>query len=191
MSDGEGQIGHPHQRTSYDLAVEPRKTDNSPTLGSETVEYRSPAAMMRQMGFDPSKNMTPLQFLVAVLNDDVDLIFKNETRRKRMKDKGGMALSYRIEAAKTAAKYLHMEMPKVSIEENSKGKFGEELARGIAAGNERVVTKRMILETVERISPDMPLPQASYPPAFQDAIEVASITDIDAEGDTDYDPDAE
>jgi len=188
MKDRDGQLGHPIQRKDYDLSKNARDNDNPPTLTNEPNEYRSPAVMMRQMGFDPSKNMTPLQFLVAVMNDDLDAIFKNEKRRARYESKGGLAMNYRIEAAKTAAKYMHMQMPTVTISEGNEGKFGEGLARGIAAGNERVTTKRIILETVERISPNVPLAPASYPPAFQEAVE-SEYEEIGAEGDTDYDPD--
>ncbi len=134
MQEGDGQIGHPIQRIDYDLSVEPRKTDNSPILPHTISDQTSPAAMMRQMGFDPSKNMTPMQFLVAVMNDDCEKIFKNEKRRKRMMDKGGVAMSYRLEAAKTAAKYMHMEMPKISVSKTDEAKFGDELERRVASG---------------------------------------------------------
>jgi hypothetical protein len=189
MSKGDGQIGFPVEKKQYDLSAEPRDSKYAPTLSHDESKHRSPAALMRQMGFDPNKHMTPLQFLVAVMNDETGLIFKRDNRRKRIEDKGGIALSYRVEAAKTAAKYMHMEMPKITYEDKGVEKFGEDLARNIAAGNERVITKRMILETVERISPDIPLPPASYPPSFQNDIEVTELRDL--EGDTDYDPDTQ
>ena len=182
--------GHPIQRQDLDLSKEPKKSDNGAFLGDETSTFRSPAAMMRQMGFDPTKSMTPLQFLCAVYNDDLDLIFKNEKRKKRYQDKGGLGLSYRVEAAKTAAKYIHMQMPSVQISKGSDSKFGDELAQAAAKGGERIRTKRVILETIERISPDMPLPPASYPPAFADIQgEVIDEPISEAEGDMEYDPD--
>lgn len=182
--------GHPVQRKDYDLSKEPRKASVRIDTDFTRADATSPAAIMRQMGFDPNQYMTPLQFLVAVMNDDIDRIYKNEKRLARMKSKGGIALSYRIDAAKTAARYIHMEMPKVSIENGGSEKFGTELAQRIASGQERVRTKRVILETVERISPDIPLPPASYPPSFE--IEGQIIEEEpEAEGDTKYNPDTD
>lgn len=194
MSEGDVQeLGHPIQRKSFDLSQDPielrRDGKKAPDLvHGVNSDRRDPEDLMRQMGFDPSKNMNPLQFLIAVFNDDVDLIFKNETRRKRIESKGGITLSHRIECAKTAAKFMHMELPKVSVQKEEGGGFGESLSSAIAQGNERVRTRRVILEEIERISPQIPLAPASYPPDFQDAIDE---TDLDAEGDMDYDPDAE
>lgn len=194
MSDGDVQdLGHPRQRKSFDLSQEPRELRRDDKQSPDLVhgvnsDRRDPADMMRQMGFDPTKNMNPLQFLIAVMNDDIDKLFKNEKRRKRIEGRGGIAINYRIEAAKTAAKFIHMELPKVSIQKDEGDGFGDSLSNAIAQGNERVRTRRVILEEIERISPQIPLAPASYPPDFQEAIEE---TDMDAEGDMDYDPDAE
>lgn len=197
MSDGDDHltVGHPKQRKSHDLSKNPKvlrqKGYKAPDLvHGDRSDSRSPDDMMRQMGFDPTKNMNPLQFLIAVMNDDLDLIFKNEKRRLRMEGKGGLAVNYRIEAAKTAAKYIHMELPKVTMTQDDKNGFGESLTNAITQGNERIRTRRMIIEEVERISPNIPLAPASYPPAFQDDV-IEADDDILAEGDTDYDPDAE
>lgn len=206
MTDGKGgdDIKPPKpakQLEQYDLCTTPRQNKNKPPISSDPVEYRSPAAMMRQMGFDPTKYMTPLQFLTAVMNDDLDLVFRNKKRRENYEKRGGIGINYRVEAAKTAAKYMHMEMPKVNINEGNDGKFGDELAKSIASGQERVRTKRVILETVERISPDMPIPDASYPPVFDQMQPDRSDHIVDAnemvdhglnpEGDTEYNPDEE
>ena len=194
MTDGDGQkLGHPIQRVDHDLSQNPKnlrqKGFKAPDLvHGDRSDRRDPSDLMRQMGFDPSKHMNPLQFLLAVMNDDLDAIFKNEARKKRMEAKGGIAVNYRIECAKTAARYLHMELPKVTVQKDEDGGFGDSLSNAIAQGNERVRTRRVILEEIERISPQIPLAPASYPPDFQEVIEE---TDIDAEGDMDYDPDAE
>lgn len=194
--DGLGKIGHPIQRKSHDLSQEPRRLKEkgrSIKIAPDPTkaEARSPDDLMRQMGFDPSKYMNPLQFLIAVQNDDLDLIFKNEKRRARMEGKGGIAMSYRTECAKTAAKYLHQQLPAINITKSDDGGFGDGLSQAISQGHERVRTRRVIIEEVERISPDIPLAPASYPPALAEVIDQEQ-DDIDmAEGDTDYDPDAE
>jgi hypothetical protein len=145
---------------------------------------------MRQLGFDPTENMSPLQFLMAVYNDRLDLIFKNVKRRARAESKGGISIAYRLEAAKTVAKYIHMEMPKMQINESEKDTFGKDLAEAAARGNDRIRTKRIILEAVERISPDIPLPPASYPPDFEEMIQGSVVREVqEEEGDTSYNPD--
>lgn len=180
----------PVQREEFDLAQHPKHTDNPANIGQTNADYRNPATLMRSLGFDPNQYMTPLQFLTAVMNDDVDLIYgRNEKRKNRIKDRGGIALNYRIACAQTAVRYFHMEMPKVEIHKGSDDKFGDELARKVASGERRVQTKRIILETVEEISPDMPLPEASYPPAFDDIQGQVIDAAAPAEGLTDYDPD--
>lgn len=181
MSDGEelGPIGHPIERKAHDLCSEPywkKSGIDAPApdpMRTPTAD-RTPAQMMRSMGFDPTKNMTPLQFLVAVLNDDLDLIFKRKDRRALAEKKGGIALSIRVEAAKAAAKYMHQQLPNVTVIDETKGGYGEGLSSKVSKADERVRTRRVIIEEVERISPDMPLPPASYPPDFQ--------PDIDAQG---------
>jgi len=197
MMDGDdlGKLGHPIQRVSHDLSREPRRIrEQGQTVSiqpnASKADTRSPDDMMRQMGFDPTKKMNPLQFLLAVMNDDLEVIFKNEKRRNRMEGKGGIAMSYRIEAAKTASRYLHMELPKITVSKDDKGGFGDSLSQAINQGNERVRTRRVIIEEVERISPDIPLAPASYPPALEGVIECQDDDDM-AEGDMDYDPDAE
>lgn len=154
--------------------------------------------MMRAMGFCPSKNMTPLQFLIAVFNDETALIYRDEKKRKKTDDRGGIGLSYRLEAAKTAARYMHMEMPKIQIN-TDEGNFGESLTRAAQQGNERVRTRTVIMETIERISPDVPLADASYPPIYgqHDAVVidekgmVEGEMELNPEGDKDYNPDAD
>lgn len=187
-----GPIKPPVQREDLDLSQRPNGNphiENPARLPHWGTDYRSPADMMRSMGFDPNSTMTPLQFLVAVYNDDLDKVFRNEKRRDRMKAKGGIAMSYRTEAAKTAAKYMHMQMPQVAVTKDERSTFGAELAAGIAKGGDRIRTKRVILETVERISPELPLPPAQYPPGYEGVID-AQIVEM-AEGDTNYDPDNE
>lgn len=179
--------GHPTQRKDLELSVDGQHARNSglptPKLDSVRSDNRIAVDLMRQMGFEPNEYMTPLQFLLAVMNDDVDLIYKDETKRARAKGKGGMALSYRIEAAKTAAKYMHMQLPSVQITNQAEKGFGEELSNAIAAGTHRVVHRETIIREIEQISPDIPLAPASYPPDFLDAEYTTG------EGDMDYDPD--
>lgn len=196
----------PIQREDIDLVTSRRSNkDNRPEMPNLTADQRSPAAMMRAMGFDPcSGDLSPLQFLCAVMNDRVDMIYKDQKKKERAEAKGGLGLSYRIECAKTAAKYLHMEMPKVTFQSGEDQTFGAKLSDAITSGNERVRTKRMIIETVERISPDEPLAKASYPPIFDgseqinkpDPIEghiVGNADDLglNPEGDMEYNPDDE
>lgn len=193
--DDDVKVGHPIQRKSHDLSKEPRRLKEkgksvSIELSPARSDNRTPDDMMRQMGFDPSKYMNPLQFLLAVMNDDLEAIFKNENRRRRMEGKGGIAVSYRLEAAKTAARYTNQELPKITVTKDDSG-FGESLSDAISQGHERVRTRRMIIEEVERISPQIPLAPASYPPALEDVIDQVQDEDDMAEGDTDYDPDNE
>lgn len=194
----------PVQRTHYDLTGcrnGVKKPDNAPSAANRSnADKRSPAEMMRTLGFSPDKHMSPLQFLIAVMNDDLELIYRNEKKRARTEQKGGIGLSYRVECAKTAAKYLHMEMPKVSVQSTDEEGFGTKLAEAMISGNDRVRKKTMIIEEVQRISPDMPLPEASYPPVFEgnstenlpDDITPYDVDDdmnLPAEGDTEYNPD--
>ncbi len=181
------EIGHPIAREKYDLSQDPceirRDGGKAPNmLHGQQAEARSPYDMMRSMGFDVTYKITPLQFLIAVMNDDLDIIFRNETRRKKMEAKGGIGLSYRLEAAKTAAKYLHQELPKVLLtDDKNNGKFGDGLTKALAEGNERIRTRRVIMEQIEHISPDVALEPASYPPALQEAIIREGLDDDDAE----------
>lgn len=196
MSDEEDQpgiVGYPKEITRNNLTEPPKlaryKGRKAPSfIVGEKSDRRSPADLMRALGFEPTRYMNPLQFLIAVMNDDLDLIFRNEARKKRMMAKGGLAVNYRIEAAKTAARYFHMELPKVTVTKDEGSGFGASLMESIEEANERASTKtrRIIIEEVQRISPDIPLTPASYPPGF-DLRDEDSI--IDAEGDTDYDPD--
>ena len=157
----------PRNKRLFDLSTIPYESDDPPDMRPVPSAYRSPAQMMRDMGFAPDKNMTPLQFLIAVMNDRADLLYKQEKKRNMMEGKG-IGLKYRIECAKTAAKYMHMQMPSVQISEDASGQFAENLAKSVARGEERVRTRQMIIETVERVSPDLPLEKPSYPPAFSD-----------------------
>lgn len=169
---------------------------NAPRFGERPAEIRDPRAMMRQMGFEPDKYMTPVQFLLAVANDDLDLVFKRETKRKMTEARGGISLAYRIECAKTAARYIHMEMPKVSITDET-GNFGDALQRASSAGVDRVHRRTMIIEEIERISPDMPLAEANYPPhlgignrpVVMDNDGVIEGETLNPDGDTGYNPD--
>lgn len=178
MSEGDelGPIGHPIERKAYDHASEQNWTKPGayaprPDPMRTPSDDRTPAQMMRAMGFDPTKNMTPLQFLVAVYNNELGLIFKNEKRRILTETRGGIALSSRIEAAKVAAKYMHQQLPNVTILDETKGGYGEGLSSKVAKADERVRTRRVIIEEVDRISPQVPLPAASYPPDFEPDIE--------------------
>jgi hypothetical protein len=169
----------------------------APRLNNATSDNRSPAMMMRSLGFCPTKHMTPLQFLIAVMNDELDMVFKNEKKKEQTRSKGGIAMSYRVECAKTAAKYMHMEMPKVEVREEGTG-FGEALMRAASAGDERVRKRTMIIEQIERISPDVPLPDANYPPMYGQNNSVVLDEDgmiegevLNPDGDKDYNPDAE
>lgn len=202
MENGENPPLPPPQIKSYDLTTEPydgRKSGkNIPEMPRMKADERSPAAIMRAMGFNPNSTMTPLQFLVAVFNDDVDKIFRSEEKRKLTKDRGGIGMGYRVECAKTAAKYFHMEMPKVTVDETGSG-FADNLQKAVLSGNERVRTRRMIIETVERISPDARLEPANYPPIYENATireptEGEIMVDgelLNPEGDREYNPDAD
>ena len=100
--EGSDKIGLPIQRKDYDLTKDTDKTDNPPeALSHDDSRFRSPAALMRQMGFDPTSSMTPLQFMTAVYNDDLEKIFKPGKRLETYKSKGGIALSYRLERPNT------------------------------------------------------------------------------------------
>lgn len=196
MADGITPPTPPVQLKNLDLTRDRRRAENAPVRTDIRAVYRSPAEMMRELGFDPTRNMTPLQFLVAVYNNDMEAIFKDEKKRNQTAAKGGIGLSYRMECAKTAARYFHMEMPKVQINEDN-GNFGESLTKAAMAGNDRLRTRQVIIETVERISPDMPLPDASYPAIYdqqkpvinQDGTVAGEV--LNPEGDKDYNPDAD
>ena len=191
MTGDDLKLGHPKQRKNFDLSKEPRelRRDGEPSPRFETInsDRKDPETLMRQMGFEPTKNMNPLQFLLAVMNDDLAVLFKSEKRRECMEAKGGLSMQYRLEAAKTAAKFIHMEMPKLQITSQQEKGFGEELSNAIAAGSSRVIHRETIIREIERTSPDIPLAPASYPPDFidTDIIEPGDVT----EGDLDYDPD--
>lgn len=191
----------PKQIADHDLTTskngEARKA-NAPSLGSTNAEYRHPADIMRALGFCPTKHMNPLQFLLAVMNDDLDLVFKRETKRAQAEARGGIGLEYRIECAKSAVKYIHMEMPKVSITDDV-GNFGESLRNASSAGLERVHRKTMIIEEIERISPDVPLAAANYPPhlglgdkpVIMNEAGIIEGEDLNPDGDQNYNPDVD
>lgn len=160
MDDSEPiELVPPRQIKDVDL------TKHNTGMSNDKADLRSPAYVMRSLGFDPLDTLTPLQFLVAVMNDDVDKIYRDPAKREKMRKKG-ITMPYRIEAAKTASRFIHMAMPSVHVTADTETAFGESLAKAIASGEQRVRTKRVILETIEQISPDLPLPEASYPPAF-------------------------
>jgi hypothetical protein len=192
MADDDlGKIGHPIHRENIDLTQQ-QKDLGIRTIDASRSDNRSPSDMMRQMGFDPNKNMNPLQFLIAVMNDDLELLFKNPKRRARYEGKGGLALNYRIEAAKTAAKYLHMQMPALIIAKNDEGSFRDALTQNLLDAEDRVSNKEYILSKVESISPDIPLEPASYPPDFIDHDPVNEDMDNDYfDDETEYNPDDE
>lgn len=177
------------QRKHFDLSVPAKHSDNPPiTRRGKPGGITSPAEQMRDMGFCPTADMTPLEFLLAVMNEDVDRLYKQEKKRNMMRAKG-IGLNYRVDCAKTAAKFMHMAMPSVHITDASEHKFGDDLAAAISEGNTRVEKRTIILETVERISPDTPLAPASYPEAFKTIKGEIIEEDLNAEGNTDYDPD--
>lgn len=174
------------------------KRNSGRPISAENTAHRSPAAIMRSMGFEPSKHMTPLQFMIALYNDDVEAIYKNPIRLAKTQRLGGIAIGYRLEAAKVAARYMHMEMPKVTFNEET-SVFGDKLAEAQASGDDRLRKKTMIIETIERISPDVPLDSANYPEmyGFNPPTRVANEEGIiegeilNPEGNKDYNPDAE
>lgn len=181
-----GKVGHPHQTKDYDLsgrACDVRRTGKAPPLENIRSDYRTPAQMMRALGFDPSKHMDPMQFMMAVLNDRVDLIY---TRKKPLAraEENGISISYRLECAKVMAKYMYMEMPKLSLQQNETvERFSDELASRIASGDVRVRSKRLIIETVEAVSPDMDVGKANYPPHLQNVLEARLIEKEDGSED--------
>lgn len=191
MPEDDLKLGHPKQRINYDLSKQSKEAmkhgQKAPKLDKIYSDRKDPLDIMRQLGFEPTKHMTPIQFLLAVMNDDLDTIFKNPSRRERMERKGGIAMQYRLDAAKSVAKFIHMEMPKMQITSQADKGFGEELASAINNGNDRVVQREIIIKEIERISPDIPLAPASYPPDFIDA-EIVEEEDI-IEGDVNYNPD--
>ncbi len=180
----------PRQIEDYDLATQPaRLSDNPPVVRfGRPGGLRDPEQIMRDMGFCPNKNMNPMQFLIAVMNDDTDKLYKQEKKRNMMRGKG-IGLNYRITCAQAAARYMHMALPQVQIQAQSEGKFADELAEAVSKGNMRVERKTVIMETVERVSPDLPIPDASYPPAFAEIQGQVIEETLDMEGSTDYDPD--
>lgn len=192
------KVGHPIQRYDLDISKTAHYINNYGDGKSKPVKMdnksnsvgRSPDDIMRSMGFEPSRYMNPLQFLLAVINDDLDALFKNEKRKARIAGKGGVSVNHRLAAAQTASRYFHMELPKIAITKDETDRFGESLAEAIESGNDRVRTRRIIMEEVERISPDIPLAPASYPPELEQHINGTDVEDdIEPEGDMDYDPD--
>jgi len=184
-----GKPKPPKLIADYDLTIPAQHSDNPPiTRRGKPGGITSPAQQMRDMGFSPTSNMNPLEFLVAVMNEDVDRLYSQKKKRNMMRAKG-IGLNYRIDCAKTAAKFMHMAMPSIQINSSHETKFGDDLAAAVAAGNTRVEKKMIILETIERISPDMPIADASYPPVFTNIHGTIVEESIEAEGDTDYDPD--
>ncbi len=187
----------PRQIENYDLSGKDARA--RPPISSTNTAYRTPAELMREMGFDPASTMTPMQFLLAVLNNHLDRVYTNVKKKEKTEAAGGIGMGYRLEAAKTAAKYMHMEMPKVTIDDGREIGFGERLSERVHNGNERVRRRTTIIETVERESPDVPLPPANYPPVYnaklvedvRDAKTFAEDEGINPEGDKEYNPDNE
>ncbi len=192
MTSDDPKLGHPKQSVNYDLSQDPKEARRdgiaAPSLQTINSDRKNPEDLMRQLGFEPTKHMTPLQFLLAVMNDDLNAVFKNETRRKRMEGKGGISMQYRLDAAKTASKYIHMEQPKMQVASATETGFGQELQKQISSGVSRVIQRETIIREIERISPDIPLAPASYPPEFLASIVEQDDQDL-MEGDMDYDPD--
>lgn len=199
----------PYQRKNLDLVTEASggcRPKKAPKFNHTEASSREPVQMMRDMGFDPNKYMTPLQFLLAVTNDDVDMIYRDQKKAEKTKERGGIGLSYRMECAKTAAKFLHMEMPKLELKADVTNTFTEELQRAVISGNARIEARESIIKTIEDTNPDVPLAPASYPPVFEgktlnnngefvDQHDENYFGDMDTfappEGDTEYDPDNE
>jgi hypothetical protein len=177
------EVGKPKQRTEKDLHRKPstlkrRLDDKQVHLQKGPATGRSPDDIMRSMGFAPTATMNPLQFLIAVMNNDLEKIYNMEIALVKARSKGGIALNYRVDAAKTAARYIHMEMPKTTIDKSDEaGGLGMGLLQAMAEGNARLNQKALILETIQQMSPDMPLPAASYPPTFGQIIEHEPATD--------------
>ena len=198
-------------RQDYDLTQPARHAPpdaNTPPTNNKASVWKSPSEMMHDLGFDPNTgDLTPLQFLVAVMNDDVDKLYRQEKKREMMRKKG-IGMNYRVECAKTASRFMHMAQPQVTVQTAEEDDFHRKLEDNIRQGNDRFIRKKMIIETVERVSPDMPLPAASYPPVFsdeptpqsdghdpqpipqpQDLEAVVVAEGLDPEGNMDYNPD--
>lgn len=167
------------------------------------VENRSPAEIMRENGLDPHKHMTPLQFLMAVVNNDVESVYKSEKKRAEIDAKGGFGIGSRIECARTAVRYFHQERAPEKVADQADSGFAQQMADALAGGNHRISMREVIVENAYKTSPDMPLPDASYPPAFDPnpTVEREAVPSQGgqaltpeyelppAEGVTDYDPD--
>jgi len=164
-----------------------------PDIPDGSVTAHSAAEMMRLMGFDPTSHMTPLQFLVAVINDRTDLVYKNESKRNMIELKGGIGISYRVLAAQTAVKYMHQEMPKLQVNINPEGKFADALSKSLARAEQRVYDRAAIIDEAGRFVVEVPLGEANYPPVFKEGAEdfpgSESLNGTNAEGDTNYNPD--
>lgn len=160
----------PKMRQDLDLTQPPKQIPhaNTPQRDKTNVLFKSPEDMMVEMGFDPETgNLTPLQFMLAVMNDDVDKIYRQKKKREMMRTKG-IGMNYRLDAAKTSSRYMHMAQPQLTVGSRDEDDFHRKLEDNIREGNDRYIRKQMIIETVERVSPDMPLQDASYPPVFSE-----------------------
>ena len=170
MSKGPKKPGFPVQKKDLKLsisAVDAKvRGQEAPQLTHHSADNRTPEQMMDAMGFAPSKNMTPLQFLLAIVNDRTDLIYKSDSKRKRVDANGGISIQYRIEAAKTAARYIHQMMPQIQITKDAGSEFSKELAQALSAGQMRVRSRSVILETVSKSGQELLPDPASYPPVF-------------------------
>ncbi len=156
----------PVMRVDVDLATS-RGPDGSAIAPHVSAFDKSPAELMREMGFDPcTGDMTPLEFLVAVMNDRADKVYRNERKRKLYQERG-IALTYRVSAAKAAARYMHMEMPKLTYVEAEQAGYSGTLAEKVSQGQARVTRKTVILEQVEMMAPDHPVSPAQYPESIQ------------------------
>ena len=185
--DGEGTkyppLTHPKQLPGFedvDLSVTRDPVTNCKTGVLSNGHAARPAQLMRDMGFDPDANITPLQFLTAVVNDDIDLLFKHGVKGNRLKAKGGLGISYRLKAAEVAAKYFHEAVPSLKVTANADAEYSKALVDALMRGNARVEMRPVLLQQINNISADVPLARASYPPALQEVIE-AQIQEEDGD----------
>lgn len=165
------KAGFPKMVKDYDLTKERNgmaKTHDMPQLSNSSSQAQSPDEMMRILGFEPTQYMNPLQFLLAVMNNDTHAVYSDPTKLRNANCKGGFSIKYRIECAKIAARFMHMAMPKLNINSNADSKFSHDLQRAIADSNHRLLNREKIIEHVHATKPKgSELEPAAYPDVFK------------------------
>lgn len=165
-------------------------------------ENQSPAAMMREHGLNPHEYMTPVQFLIAVFNNDIAKVYpgqSGEKKRAELEKKGGIGIGYRIECARAAAKFIHRELQADKGDDGAQSTFAIEMQHAMSKGNNRIRMREVIIEQAHATGPQEELPPASYPDAFrpeearpmaqQEARLIAHEMVPEAAGEVGYDPD--